>query len=178
VTIDIGGNDVVSCMNDPNAAMCFVNGLTRMQANLATILSGLRGAVGPRVPIVGMNVYNPLLGDLLAPPGPSRSLAIAAVSGLRTLNDDLERAYVHASSPVADVQAAFRTSDLTDLVPSQWGQAPVAVERACTLLDIVCRVGQPEGFGDDPNRAGASVIAQAFEQVIGTLQRPIKTRTH
>jgi lysophospholipase L1-like esterase len=172
VTIDIGGNDVVGCINAANAATCFVNGLSTMQRNLATILAGLRGAVGPGVAIVGMNVYDPLLGDWLAPPGPSRSLAIAAIAGLGTLNTDMEQVYAAASVPVANVQDAFQGTDMTHLVASQWGEVPVAVDRACSLLDIVCHAGQSEGFGDDPNTAGAAVIATAFEKVIGPLHSP------
>ena len=172
VTIDIGGNDVVSCINAANAATCFVNGLTTMQRNLATILAGLRSAVGPGVPIVGMNYYDPLLGDWLAPPGPSRSLATAAITGLGTLNHDMEVVYAVASAPVANVQDAFQATDMTHLVSSPWGRVPVAVDRACSLLDIVCYPGQSEGFGDDPNPAGAAVIASAFEKVIGQLHPP------
>ena len=67
VTISIGGNDVVPCMSRPGAATCFVNGLSKMKSNISTIVAGLRDATGPHVPIIGMNVYDPLLGDWLAP---------------------------------------------------------------------------------------------------------------
>jgi lysophospholipase L1-like esterase len=170
ITLDIGGNDVVNCMNAANAATCFSDGVATMQKNLATILAGLRAAA-PGVPIVGMNIYNPLLGDWLAP-GPPRALALAAATALMTLSADMEKAFAAAGAPVADVQGAFQSSELTTLVPSPWGQVPVAVDRACSLLDIVCQPGQAEGFGDDPNDAGAAVIAKAFETVIGTLRPP------
>ena len=43
---------------------------------------------------------------------------------------------------------------------------------ACTLLDIVCHQWSLIGYGDDPNDAGAVVIAHAFEKAIGRLPPP------
>jgi lysophospholipase L1-like esterase len=50
VTIDIGGNDVIGG-----------GGVAQIQTNLPVILSDLREAAGPGVPIVGMTYYDPLL---------------------------------------------------------------------------------------------------------------------
>jgi lysophospholipase L1-like esterase len=166
VTIDIGGNDVVGCINAEDPTACFTDGLATMQTNLATILAGLRAAAGRRVPIVGMNVYDPLLGDWLAPPGPAKTEATEAIAGLTILNNDMDEVYVAAASPIANVQQAFRVQDLSTMVRSKWGSVPLAVRTACTLLDITCYRGSAEGFGDDPNLAGAVVIAHAFDKVI------------
>jgi lysophospholipase L1-like esterase len=166
VTIDIGGNDVVGCIDAEDPTTCFTDGLATMQANLATILAGLRAAAGRRVPIVGMNVYDPLLGDWLAPPGPAKTEAAEAIAGLTILNNDMDAVYEAASSPIANVQRAFRVQDMSTMVRSKWGSVPLAVRTACTLLDITCQRGEAEGFGDDPNLAGAVVVAHAFDKVI------------
>jgi len=171
-TIDIGGNDVVNCIYLANPTTCFVNGLKTMQKNLATILAGLRSASHAHVPIVGMNYYDPLLGDWLAGPGPTRMLVTNVMAGVVTLNRDMARVYAKYKVPVADVAAAFQSSDMTHFVSSPWGRIPVAVDRACTLLDITCHKGAAEDFGDDPNNEGAIVIAAAFEHTIGALHRP------
>lgn len=171
VTISIGGNDVVPCMSRPGAATCFVNGLSKMRTNISTIVAGLRMATGPHVPIVGMNVYDPLLGDWLAP-GPGRSLAVAAVAGVGLLSKTMGEAYHAEASPTADVQGAYHSADLTHFVGSSWGRVPVSVASACTLLDIVCHPGSLIGYGDDPNDAGAVVITHAFEKAIGRLAPP------
>jgi hypothetical protein len=171
ITISIGGNDVVPCISRPNAATCFTNGLATMKANISTIVAGLRRATGPHVPIVGMNVYDPLLGDWLAP-GTGRSLAVAAVAGVGLLSRTMGQAYQAEASPIADVQAAYHSADLTHFVNSSWGRVPVSVASACTLLDIVCHQGSLIGYGDDPNYAGAVVIAHAFEKAIGRLDPP------
>jgi hypothetical protein len=171
VTISIGGNDVVPCMSRPGAATCFVNGLSKMKSNISMIVAGLRNATGRHVPIVGMNVYDPLLGDWLAP-GTGRSLAVAAVAGVGLLSKSMGQAYHAEASPTADVQGAYHSMDLKHFVRSRWGRVPFAVASACTLLDIVCQQGALIGYGDDPNDAGAVVIAQAFEKAIGRLAPP------
>jgi lysophospholipase L1-like esterase len=171
VTMDIGGNDVVYCIGQRDSTTCVTNGLHTMAAQLTYILDALHQAAGPNVPIVGMNVYNPLLGDLLGPES-SRALAAEAIAALPTLNQDMDNDYGVSPSPVADVQDSFDATELTHFVSSKWGRVPIAVARACTLLDITCHKGQSEGFGDDPNDAGAKVIAKAFEQAIGVLQPP------
>jgi lysophospholipase L1-like esterase len=163
ITIVIGGNDVEPCMSHPNAATCFENGLPNMKANISTIVAGLRRATGPDVPIVGMNVYDPLLGDWPAP-GTGRSLAAASIAGVDLLNKTMGQAYRAEAAPVANVEEAYHSADLTHLESSPWGRVPVAVANACTWLDIVCRQGSLIGYGDDPNQAGAIVVARAFER--------------
>jgi lysophospholipase L1-like esterase len=177
ITIDIGGNDLLPCVNGLTVNLsCIQQAESTMVQNLDTILNGLRQAVGPTVPIVGMNYYDPFLGDWLAG-GSTQVLANLSVSLVTNLNTLLAGAYQRIGAPVADVETAFHTTDLTDMVSSPWGSVPVAVDKACTLLDITCTVGQPEGFGDDPVPAGATVIAQAFEQIIGTTISPTTTTT-
>ena len=171
VTISISGNDVVPCMSRADAAACFVQGLSRMKRNISKIVAGLRNATGPQVPIIGMNVYDPLLGDWLAA-GTGRSLAAAAVAGVGLLSKTMVQAYQAEASPTADVQAAYHAADLTRFVSSRWGRVPVSVASACTLLDIVCKRGSFIGSGDDPNDAGAVVTAHAFEKAIGRLSPP------
>jgi hypothetical protein len=158
-------------MSRPGAATCFVNGLSKMKANISTIVAGLRDAIGPHVPVVGMNVYDPLLGDWLDP-GTGRSLAVAAVAGVGLLSKTMGQAYRAEGSSMADVQQAYHSADLAHFVSSRWGRVPAAVVSACTLLDIACHQGSLIGYGDDPNNAGAVVIAHAFEQAIGRLPPP------
>jgi len=162
-------------MSRPGAATCFVNGLSKMKANISTIVAGLRNAIGSHVPIVGMNVYDPLLGDWLAP-GTGRSLAVAAVAGVGLLSKTMGQAYQAEASPTAHVQEAYHSADLTHFVVSRWGRVPVSVASACRLLDIVCHQGSLIGYGDDPNVAGAVVIAHAFEKAIGRLDPPKSDR--
>jgi lysophospholipase L1-like esterase len=170
ITIDIGGNDIAGCVGpggiDP---ACSAQARSTIKRNLTAMLAGLHAAArGVRV--IGMTYYNPFLGDWLAG-GPLRSLAISTLPGLVSLNRELTALYSGAKK-TADVQGMFRSTDLKTVVASQWGDVPIAVKRACSWLDIQCHVGAPQGFGDDPNNAGAAAIASAFERTIGPLLYP------
>jgi hypothetical protein len=96
-------------------------------------------------------------------------VAVASVTGLLRLNRELTQLY-GGRRHTADVQGAFRATDLKTLVASPWGGVPIAVKRTCLWLDVTCQQGGPGGFGDDPNDAGAVVIARAFERTIGRLR--------
>jgi lysophospholipase L1-like esterase len=166
ITIDIGGNDVGPCIDAADVQTCVANALTTMESNLTLILAGLRSAAGPQVPIVGMNYFNPILGDWLSPSPSDQTLVTESIAGIQLLNSDLEQLYTEAGAKVADVFDAFDTSEMSTLTHSKWGMVPVAVKKACTLLNFSCQKGEPEGLGDDPNAAGAVVIAHAFAKVI------------
>jgi lysophospholipase L1-like esterase len=167
ITIDIGGNDIVGCSPpaglDPTGP-CVIKARATIKRNLRVMLAGLRKAA-PGVPVIGMNYYDPFLGDWLAG-GPDRSFAISTVPALGALNRELAKLY--GTKNTADVQGAFHATDLNTIVASPWGNIPIAVQRACAWLDIGCQPGGPETFGDDPNNPGAAVIASAFEHTIDT----------
>lgn len=170
ITIDIGGNDVVGCAfsiatSGPDST-CSKQARTTIRRNLTAMLAGLRAAA-PGVPVIGMSYYDPVLGDWLAG-GALRSLAFSSLRSLVVLNHELISLYGGARN-TADVQGAFRSLDFRHRVLSPWGKVPIAVQRACSWLDIQCQQGVEEGFGDDPNDAGAAAIASAFERRIDRL---------
>jgi hypothetical protein len=170
ITVDIGGNDVVHCASPTGIDQaCVTNGLATAKKNITTMLSGLQAAA-PSVRIIGMNYYDPFLGDWLAG-GQARTLALDSLSVVASMNAELVKLY-GGPSVTADVADVFKTSNDTSLVRSRWGQVPLDVDRACSWLDITCRVGRTEGFGDDPNIAGQKKIAAVFERTIGKLQAP------
>jgi hypothetical protein len=167
ITIDIGGNDVVGCVGPTGInESCSTRARATIKQNLTTMLAGLR-ALAPHVRVVGMSYYDPFLGNWLAG-GAFRSLALSTVPPLLALNRELTSLYGGAKN-TADVQDVFRSTDFKTVVASPWGAVPIAVKRACSWLDIQCHEGAPAGFGDDPNNAGAAVIASAFERTIGRL---------
>jgi hypothetical protein len=135
------------------------------------MLAGLHAAA-PGTPIFGMTYYDPFLGDWLAG-GTTATQALATIPEAVKLNHELTALY--GAGNTAHVQQAFAVDDSTTLVTSQWGTAPVDVVDACQWLDITCTVGQPEGFGDDPNVAGQVQIALGFERAIGGTLRKATT---
>jgi len=176
ITIDIGGNDVAGCFGPGGVnAACFSAGLAKIKRNLTRMLTGFHKAAAG-VPVIGMNYYNPFLGYWLAG-GPFRSFALSTVSTSKALNRELTAIY-GGTKKIADVQGRFRSTDLRNFVPSPWGDVPIAVDRACSWLDIQCHQGAPEGFGLDPNPAGERAIASAFERAIGPLCDPGPSPAH
>jgi lysophospholipase L1-like esterase len=147
ITIDIGANDAALCILNGDQS-CLDAALAPMSTNLATILSALRAAAGPDVPIVGMNYYDPFLAFWFFDP------AAAQLSEKMVLqfNGVLGSVYGSAGDPVADVETAFSTTDWT-LVDG----IPLNVERICQWT-WMCSVSNIHANDD-----GYGVIAQAFE---------------
>ena len=152
VTIDIGGNDVLLCVLNGDQS-CLDAALTPMSTNLATILSVLREAAGPEVPVVGMNYYDPFLAFWVFGDPAAAQLSEQMVV---QFNGVLDSVYGAAGDPVADVETAFSTTDFTP----QADGLPLNVERICEWT-WMCSIGDP-----DLNTAGYGVVAQTFEQVL------------
>jgi len=142
VTIDIGPNDLFRG-----------GGVPAIQANLPKILAALREAAGPAVPIVGMNFYDPRLAQswFVAYPGDLGALGVEIANAVG-FNNFIESLFAAAGDPVADVEAAFRTTDTT-LV----GTTPRDVVLVC-LWTWIC--GPEQNI--HANATGYGVIAGAF----------------
>lgn len=143
VTIDIGGNDVL-------------NGLGRasIRTNLPVILTKLRKAAGPGVPIVGMSYHDPFLATVWRKTHDLAALRAEIKRGI-AFNDLLEGIYRRAGVRVADVASAFRITDTT-LV----GSTPRNVVLECRWTWICA---EPSSGPDiHPNSEGYCVIARAF----------------
>jgi lysophospholipase L1-like esterase len=141
VTIDIGANDI---LNDPTG------GVAAIRANLPVILDALRAAAGPDVPIVGMNYYDPRLA-LVWFTNPS-GLA-AEVAAAVAFNNFLEGIYAAKADKVADVEAAFSTTNTTIV-----GGLPVDVAVLCAWTWICT-----PSHNIHANATGYHMIALAFE---------------
>jgi lysophospholipase L1-like esterase len=171
VTIDIGANDLIRCIDRATGAIdegCVGTAFAQATANLATILAQLRAAAGPRVPIVGMNYYNPFLAAWLQGPA-GQLLARQSTDVLVDYNVALEGVYRAAGMPVADVQDAFSTTDFDTLVTlPDVGEVPVNVARICQWTWMCAPPGpnihaRPEGYW---------VMAGAFVVALAQLQDP------
>jgi lysophospholipase L1-like esterase len=140
VTIDVGANDL------PDVGA--------IATNLPVILSQLRAAAGPGVPIVGMNYYDPYLATVWLGGG-SLSDLNAEISSVNGFNGLLGSIYAAAGDPVAGVASAFQVADTT-LVNG----TPLDVLRECQWTWICF----PPPLGPDvhANTAGYGVIAHAF----------------
>lgn len=148
MTIDIGVNDTFCLLQLDRE--CFEEGMAGIRSNLASILSALREAAGPNVPIVAMNYYDPLVVFWFDDPG----YATAINDLFLGFNQTLEDVYADFDVPVADVAGAFAMADFS-LDPDT--ALPVNVGRPCAWTWICA----PSPFGPDThaNAIGYGVIA-------------------
>ena len=143
ITIDIGGNDLISG-----------GGVPAIAANLPVILDRLREAAGPGVPIAGMNYYDPFLAPAWFSAHDLTALQ-ADVTNDVAVDGLFDSLYAAAGDPDADILTAFSTADLT----IQPGGLPLNVARICQWT-WMCSAGDIHA-----NDAGYAVIAEAFEQL-------------
>jgi lysophospholipase L1-like esterase len=167
VTLDIGANDVDGCVSAPASVLsCVGAGEASISRNTPQILRGIKRAAGKGAALAAMNLYDPVLAYALQPTSPLFSLAGASLVLAKGVNTDIANADTAAGFKTADVQDAFDTFDQT---PATFGTTTAAenVVQVCTLT-WAC-TAPPRGPNIHANAMGYSVIAGAFEAVLGKL---------
>lgn len=165
VTIDIGANDLVACLKQPDLRACV--GL--IPQNVRHIATELRAAAGPGTRIVGMNYYSAALAFWLTGPD-GRLRATQLTDALLALNAALKMTFAVADIPTVDVAAAFSTTDYTLVTDARLGEVPLNVLRICqwTWMCVPVPGAERRGFPGDvhPNKEGYRVIAKAFAAML------------
>jgi lysophospholipase L1-like esterase len=165
ITLNLGGNDILrsGVFSCPDAA-CVEEVLADIAADVAGILQILQEAA-PDVPIVFVNLYNPLVAAWLGyyggvPAGagtadPAFAQTTAFLVG--TFNALVEQELAALGVPVADAFGAWDGDDFTD---ADGDGVPTAVESACAL-SYMC---PDEGVLSNvhANRKGYKVKAKAI----------------
>jgi lysophospholipase L1-like esterase len=154
VTLDIGANDYLRCRTEQLS--CAAGAFNGVRKNVPPIVRALRAAAGPRVPIVGMEYYAPLLAQWLDGTA-GQAEASAHVGFVSAGNALLRRLYRGSGARVARVEAAFATKNFTARETLPGGRSvPRNVARICRLT-WMCSKGNIH-----PNQEGYGVIARAF----------------
>jgi lysophospholipase L1-like esterase len=169
VTIDVGANDVDNCATVPDPVACAGAGSNQIATDVPKILKAIKQAVPKGTKLVGMNLYDPVLGGYFAPAGSSASnLATLSVPLIKSINDKLNSADAAAGFKTADVADAFDTyAPFTQTVPWQGNNIPLAVARVCAWT-WACST-PPSGPNIHANKNGYLAIANAFQAAIGKL---------
>jgi lysophospholipase L1-like esterase len=155
VTIDIGVNDVLSCLTSGTISLsCVVQQEAQIEANLQTILTAVRNAGGANLRIVAMNYYDPFLAEWLT--GTSGQVeALATVTLLQEFNAAESGVYLLNGASVADVDGAFQTLDVVpELYNSQLVPTDVVVICQNTWMCSLDNI--------HPNDAGYQIIANTI----------------
>jgi hypothetical protein len=158
-TIDLGFNDVDHCLafhmvNEP----CVAQRLDGIDQELPKILTALRAAGGPAMRIVGVDHYDPYLGDYLRGAA-GQAFAEATLPVIQRLDATLHGIYDAAGVPIANVAQAFELyrTDPTNLAGDS--RVPLDVARTCQLTWDCTSV--PYRSKQHPNDIGYRIIAQA-----------------
>jgi lysophospholipase L1-like esterase len=165
ITIDIGANNMDNCVTGSTISLaCIKSGMAAAGTDMPQILAALRAAVGKGTVIAGMNLYDPYLSDYLSGTA-GQALAAESVSLDVSFNSLLEADFSALGIPVADVQAAFSTTDFTDSTQLPGiGTVPLNVGRICEWTWMCAP--SPLGPNIHADAVGYGVIASAFERVI------------
>ncbi len=167
LTLDIGANDIDGCVSEEAIdASCVISGANHISANLPVIMRRLRRAAAPGTPMGAMTLYDPFLQLYLAPGGQAE--AIASDEYARNVNEGLARLYRASGFPVAHVDVAFHTYDLsrTTSLAGQPHPVPVAVAEVCKLTWMCASA--PVGPNIHANQTGYGLIARTFATAFGS----------
>jgi lysophospholipase L1-like esterase len=161
VTIDIGANDVDTCVSGLSVDLtCVAKGEASITKNVPKIAAALRKAAGREVPIIGMTYYDPFLAAWFQG---STGVGLASESQVlaKVVNRDIAKGYRSADLRVANVAQAFLTSKpFTDTTLLNGQQVPVAVANICELTWMCAP--SPQGPNIHANPAGYSMMAETF----------------
>lgn len=163
ITVTIGANDVLSCVAATGIDQgCLADRLAGIQANLPSILAGLRKAA-PNAELIVLNYYNPMLANYLRGPA-GQQLAAASTQLLAGGNTIIEKAALAAHGQVADVAAAFASTDTSPRTAAGVGTVPTNVAQICALTWMCTPYTNIH-----PNDAGYQVMADTVLDTIGKL---------
>jgi lysophospholipase L1-like esterase len=165
VTVDIGANNIDSCVTSSGAfdETCIEQGVGAAGTEVPEILAKLKAAAGKQVSFVGMNYYDPFLAEWLTGSA-GQTLAEESVALSNEFNGVLDDAFAAYHVPVADVSSAFKTTDFTDTASLDGASVPVNVANICEWTWMCAPA--PVGPNIHANNTGYKVIAKAFEPLI------------
>jgi lysophospholipase L1-like esterase len=169
VTLDIGANDVDGCATSPDLVGCVTAGEASIKHDTPIILSALRKAAPKGTKFAAGTLYDPVLAGYFSSNASTRGLAVASVSFLKQINDDITAADTSGGFATADVAGAFDSYDSTDMVAFNGQSIPINVARVCSWT-WACTT-PPSGPNIHANLNGYSVMAQAYKAVIGKLKK-------
>lgn len=167
VTVVTGGNDVLKCLDEPDAVAaqkCAEDQVPNVKLSLDSLLGHVREAVGRGVPIVGVSYINAFGADALsADPAVAQRAQYANIVFENYLNPALAETYTKYGATFVDT-TELAGANLPGAVKS-WlpdhGTVPASIGRVCALT-YYCTDKDPH-----PNWSGHALIAGEVERLAG-----------
>ncbi len=161
VTLDMGFNNVMSCMRAGVVdATCVSAHLVVVHTELSYIVTTLRAAAGPGVTFVGLSHYDPFAAATVAHVG-GFGYAHHSDGAIYQLNEVADEVFAQNGLRVANVASVFHVTSATGR------HARATTSRVDSVCDLTWMC-QPAPLGPNlhPNAAGYAAIAGAIEAVL------------
>jgi lysophospholipase L1-like esterase len=163
ITLSMGANEFTPCAKPTGVDIdCALNGLASLKAKLPPVAKILRKAAGKKVKIATHTQYNPFLA-LILQGGSYADLGLASSELAKQANVAIKNSVFSSKFLVADVYSAFKSNDLTTMVPFNGGSFPLGVVKICELTQQC--LPAPQG-NIHPNDAGYALMAKTFAKVL------------
>lgn len=140
ITVSIAGNDVTTCVKDPDPIACVGTATSNVKKNVTTLANDLRAAAGSTTPIIGLTYPDVILGLYVYPTQPTTparmSLAQLSVVAFQSLiNPALSESYAQVGGLFVDMTTATGAyTPLTNTVNvKKYGEIPAPVASVCAL---------------------------------------------
>lgn len=173
VTVNIGDNDVQSCLRMTPPAIdraCVARGMVTLRRNLPVIARRLRAAAPRAARVVGILDYDQFLALWLRG-ARGRDVARRSVAIVLRTNELMAAIYRRAGIEVADAGTRFATADLkTPAWLPKVGRVPLAVARICAWTWSCSEA--PTDDDDHANARGYAQIAAAVLDLLGPWRAP------
>ncbi len=174
ITIDIGANDINSCVlgKPPGTILsCLLGRISQTRHNLSAILAAIRSAAGSRVLVAGMTYYVPELA-LWHDGRRGRQIALLTDDFVAGADKIIATGYRRYRARVADVYRAFGSADFGGVLRHGKNRTaapsgrpvPPNVKRVCALTWMCA--APPRGPNEHANDKGYALIARAFYRAL------------
>jgi lysophospholipase L1-like esterase len=164
VTIDLGFNDIISCVHDMSIdPTCLSQQMLLVNEQLPEILSDLKAAAGPDTYFVGVGHYDPYLADALRGRDGLEFANDSSVM-IHSLNSSMASIYQTFSIPMADVAKQFTIDGRSKVTLPGFGSVRGNIARTCELTWMCPAPGKRPNI--HPDDAGYRAIAEAINAVL------------
>lgn len=169
VTIDLGFNDVRSCIHTTKVSLpCTATKIQQIKNNVASIISSLQSVAGPNVVFLGLNHENPFIGTQLSNYHLRTAYFLSSSAVISQLNTALASVYGSFKVHLVDIAGALQPNSTAELTRKNVRTYVASARESICDYTWMCAAA-PYGPNLHPNDTGYAVMANAIEEVAKNL---------